>query len=137
MSGSLAYLLDPNILSDLVRNPQGIVGARIAKKGEDTICTSIIVAAELRYGAAKSNSGKLAERIELILSALTILPLEAPADHQYATLRHHLTRQGTPIGPNDLLIAAHAIASDLTVVTANVGEFSRVPGLKVENLLQD
>lgn len=94
MSASLAYLLDTNILSDLVRNPQGIVGARITKAGEETICTSIIVAAELRYGAAKSNSGKLAERIDLILSALTILPLETPADHQYATLRHHLTRQG-------------------------------------------
>lgn len=137
MSASLAYLLDTNILSDLVRNPQGVVGARITKAGEDTICTSIIVAAELRYGAAKSNSGKLAERIDLILSALIILPLETPADHQYATLRHHLTRQGTPIGPNDLLIASHAIASDLTVVTDNVGEFSRVPGLKVENWLQD
>ena len=137
MSASLAYLLDTNILSDLIRNPQGVVGARITKAGENTICTSIIVAAELRYGAAKSNSAKLAERIELILSALTILPLEAPADHQYATLRHHLTRQGTPIGPNDLLIATSAIASDLTVVTANVGEFSRVSGLKVENWLQD
>ena len=137
MSASLAYLLDTNILSDLIRNPQGVVGARITKAGENTICTSIIVAAELRYGAAKSNSGKLAERIELILSALTILPLETPADHQYATLRHHLTRQGTPIGPNDLLIATHAIASDLTVVTANVGGFSRVSGLKVENWLQD
>lgn len=136
MSASLAYLLDTNILSDLVRNPQGAVAARIAKAGEDTVCTSIIVAAELRYGASKSNSTKLAERIDLILSALEILPLEPPADRQYAALRHHLTRQGTPIGPNDLLIAAHALASDLTVVTANVGEFSRVPGLKVENWLQ-
>ncbi|HIP68863.1 MAG TPA: type II toxin-antitoxin system VapC family toxin [Chromatiales bacterium] len=136
MSASLAYLLDTNILSDLVRNPQGVVAARIAKAGEDTVCTSVIVAAELRYGASKSNSTKLAERIDLILSALEILPLEPPADRQYAALRHHLTRQGTPIGPNDLLIAAHALASDLTVVTANVGEFSRAPGLKVENWLQ-
>ncbi len=136
MSTSLAYLLDTNILSDLVRNPQGVVAARIAKAGENTVCTSVIVAAELRYGAKKSNSKKLAERIDLILSALEILPLEPPADRQYAALRHHLTRQGTPIGPNDLLIAAHALASDLTVVTANVGEFSRVPGLKVENWLQ-
>ena len=136
MSASLAYLLDTNILSDLVRNPQGVVAARITKAGEDTVCTSIIVAAELRYGATKSNSAKLTERIDLILSALDILPLETPADHQYAALRHHLTHQGTPIGPNDLLIAAHAIASDLTVVTANVREFSRVPVLKVENWLQ-
>ena len=136
MSASLAYLLDTNILSDLVRNPQGVVATRIAKAGEDSVCTSVIVAAELRYGASKSNSTKLAERIDLILSALEILPLEPPADRKYAVLRHHLTRQGTPIGPNDLLIAAHALASDLTVVTANVGEFSRVPGLKVENWLQ-
>ncbi len=136
MSTSLAYLLDTNILSDLIRNPQGVVAARIARAGEGTVCTSVIAAAELRYGASKSNSTKLAERIDLILSALEILPLEPPADRQYAALRHHLTRQGTPIGPNDLLIAAHALASDLTVVTANVGEFSRVPGLKVENWLQ-
>ena len=136
MSGSLAYLLDTNILSDLVRHPQGVVAAQISKAGENTVCTSIIVAAELRYGAAKSNSVKLADRVDLILSALEVLPLETPADHQYAALRHRLTRQGTPIGPNDLLIAAHALANDLTVVTANVGEFSRVPELKVENWLQ-
>ena len=136
MSGSLAYLMDTNILSDLVRNPQGMVAAQITRAGEDTVCTSIIAAAELRYGAIKSNSAKLAERIDMILSALEILPLETPADHQYASLRHQLTLEGTPIGPNDLLIAAHALANDLTVITANVGEFSRVPGLKVENWLQ-
>ena len=137
MSGSLEYLFDTNILSDLVRHPQGVIAAKISKAGENTVCTSIIVAAELRYGATKSNSAKLAERIDLILSALEILPLETPADHKYAALRHHLTREGTLIGPNDLLIAAHALASDLTLVTANVGEFSRVPGLKVENWLQN
>jgi len=132
----LRYLLDTNILSDLVRNPQGEVAAHITKAGEDSIAISIVVAAELRYGAAKSNSAKLVKRINLILSALEILPLDRPADHQYAEIRHHLTRQGTPIGPNDLLIAAHALANNLTVVTANIGEFSRVPGLKVENWLQ-
>ncbi len=136
MSASPAYLLDANTLSDLVLKPQGAIAAQITKAGEDTVCTSIIVAAELRYGVIKSNSAKLAERIELILSALEIMPLETPTDHQYASLRHHLTRQGTPIGPNDLLIAAHALANDLTVVTTKVGEFSRVPGLKVENWLQ-
>ncbi|MGB5455880.1 MAG: type II toxin-antitoxin system VapC family toxin [Gammaproteobacteria bacterium] len=136
MSASLAYLLDTNILSDLVRHPQGVVAAQITKAGEDTVCTSVIVAAELRYGATKSNSAKLVERIDLILSALEILPLETPADHHYAALRHLLTREGTLIGPNDLLIAAHALANDLTVITTNAGEFSRVPALKVENWLQ-
>ena len=136
MSASLEYLLDANILSDLVRNPQGDISAQIIKAGEDCVCTSIVVAAELRYGAAKSNSAILAERIDLILSALEILPLETPADQRYAAIRHHLTRQGTPIGPNDLLISAHALACNLTLVTTNVGEFSRVPALKVENWLR-
>jgi len=129
-------LLDTNILSDLIRNPQGTVAAHIKKAGENSVCTSIIVAAELRYGAAKSNSAELAERIDLILSAMEILAFEPPTDQHYAAIRHHLTRRGTPIGPNDLLIAAHALASNLTIVTANIEEFSRVPGLKVENWLQ-
>jgi tRNA(fMet)-specific endonuclease VapC len=89
-----------------------------------------------RFSYNSSNSAKLAQRINMNLSALAILPLETPADQQYASLRHHLTRQTTPIGPNDLLIAVHALAKDLTVITANVGELSRVPGLKVENWLQ-
>ncbi|MEN8107365.1 MAG: type II toxin-antitoxin system VapC family toxin [Pseudomonadota bacterium] len=134
---SLRYLLDTNILSDLVRHPQGTVTTRIASAGEDTVCTSIVVAAELRFGAIKSGSRKLAKTVDLILSALEILPLETPADHHYGKVRHHLSRQGTPIGPNDLLIAAHALSADLTLVTANVREFSRVPGLKVENWLNN
>jgi len=137
MSRSPAWLLGTNILSDLVRHPQGMIAGRITKVGEDAICTSVVVAAELRYGAAKSGSKRLSDRVDLLLSALEILPLEPPVDREYANLRHHLTRQGTPIGPNDLLIAAHALALDLVVVTANTREFSRVPGLKVENWLED
>ncbi|WP_353681773.1 type II toxin-antitoxin system VapC family toxin [Haliea sp.] len=114
-----------------------LISRKITKAGEETVCTNIIVAAELRYGAIKSNSAKLAERVDVILSALENLPLETPADHQYASLRHNLTRQETPIGPNDLLIAAQALANDLTVVTANIGEFSQVPGLKIDNWLQN
>jgi len=134
---SLRYLLDTNIISDLVRRPRGPVASRIAGVGEDSICTSIVVAAELRYGAEKSQSKQLSERVELLLSALEILPLGPPADHRYAPLRHHLTRQGAPIGPNDLLIAAHALAADLLLVTANMREFQRVPALRVENWLED
>ena len=129
------YLLDTSILSDLIRHPQGTVADRIAATGEDTVCTSIIVAAELRYGAIKSGSEKLVQTVGLILSAMEILPLESPADRRYGELRHHLSRQGLPIGPDDLLIAAHALAADLTLATANARGFSRVPGLKVENWL--
>lgn len=132
---SLRYLLDTNIISELVRRPRGQVANRIAKVGEDSICTSIVVAAELRYGAEKSESKRLSERVELLLSALEVLPLEPPADRLYGEARHHLTRQGIPIGPNDLLIAAHALAADLTLVTANTREFERVPSLRVENWL--
>jgi tRNA(fMet)-specific endonuclease VapC len=131
------YLLDTNIISDLVRRPRGPVADRISEVGEEAVCASIVVAAELRYGAAKSGSSRLAERVELLLSALEILPLESPVDHHYAEIRHHLAEQGTPIGPNDLLIAAHAIASDLTLVTANTREFGRVPSLRIENWLLD
>lgn len=129
------YLLDTNILSDLLRHPRGRVAEHIAAVGEDTICTSIIVAAELRYGAAKSDSAKLAERIDVILSALEVLAIEMPADRHYADIRRELTRKGIPIGPNDLLISAQAISLGLTVVTANTREFSRVPNLRVENWL--
>jgi tRNA(fMet)-specific endonuclease VapC len=129
------YLLDTNILSELVRRPGAAVAARIAEVGEDSICTSIVVAAELRYGAAKSDSQRLSERVGLLLSALEILPLEPPADERYAQIRHHLARQGRPIGPNDLLIAAQALAADLTLVSANTREFERVPSLRVENWL--
>jgi tRNA(fMet)-specific endonuclease VapC len=130
-------LLDTNILSDLVRHPQGVVAERIAAVGEDAVCTSIVVAAELRYGAVKAGSKRLSDRIELILSALEVLPLDVPADREYALLRHRLARRGTPVGPNDLLIAAQALALDLTVVTANIREFSRIEGLKIENWLND
>lgn len=134
---SLTYLLDTNILSDLVRHPQGRIASRIAAVGEATICTSIVVATEFRFGAAKAGSRKLADRVDIILSALEILPLEIPADRHYATVRWELTRRGTPIGPNVMLIAAHALAQGLTVISANSREFSRIPGRSVENWLAD
>ncbi len=132
---ALRYLLDTNILSDLIRHPRGVVAQRVASVGERCLCTSIIVAGELRYGGVKSGSARLVERIELILSAMVVLPLEPPADRLYAQIRHELAGQGLPVGPNDLLIAAHAKSLSLTVVTANRREFTRVPGLQVENWL--
>ena len=129
------YLLDTNILSDLVRQPQGRIAQRIAREGEKSICTSIIVAAELRFGVNKSGSERLSTQLEIILSAIEILPLDEPADRRYGTLRNYLEERGASIGPNDMLIAAHALALDCTVITANEREFSRVPGLKVENWL--
>ncbi len=129
------YLLDTNIVSALVRDPQGQVARRIARVGEDKVCTSIVVACELRFGAAKKGSARLTEQLEQVLSALPILALEAGADHRYGELRAELERNGEPIGANDMLIAAHALALGLTLVTDNVNEFRRVKGLAVRNWL--
>ena len=129
------YLLDTNILSDLIRNPQGKAAKRIAKVGEDNVCTSIIVAAELRYGCARSGSRRLIEAVEELLSEIDILPFDVPADAAYGMIRTALEASGKPIGGNDLLIAAHAQAIAAIIVTANEGEFKRVSGLKVENWL--
>ena len=129
------YLLDTNIISDLIRNPQGKAAKRIAKVGESSICTSIIVAAELRYGCAKSSSTRLRKAVEDLLGEIAVLPFEAPADAEYGALRAALETAGTPIGSNDLLIAAHARAAGAIIVTANANEFRRVPGLTVENWL--
>lgn len=131
-----SYLLDTNILSDLIRQPQGTIAEYIARVGENNVCTSIVVAAELRYGARRRNSRRLTRNVEAILGAMEVLPLEEPADHAYAALRASLEKKGVVIGPNDMLIAAHALSLDHTVVTANSREFSRVPGLRVENWLE-
>lgn len=129
------YMLDTNIISDLIRNPQGKASKRVAQVGEDNICTSIIVAAELRYGCAKSGSARLLKAVEDILSELPILPFDIPADMEYGGIRAELEATGRLIGSNDLLIAAHAYTTCATIVTANTAEFKRIKGLKVENWL--
>jgi tRNA(fMet)-specific endonuclease VapC len=128
-------MLDTNIISDLIRNPQGRAAKRIAKVGEDNICTSIIVAAELRYGCAKSGSKRLLQAVEDLLGEIKVLSFDVPADAEYGGIRSELEAAGKPIGGNDLLIAAHAYATGATIVTANTGEFKRVRGLNVENWL--
>jgi tRNA(fMet)-specific endonuclease VapC len=132
----MAYLLDTNVLSDLIRNPKGRVAQHIRDAGETQICTSIIVAAELRYGAEKKGSLRLTNQLETVLGALEILPFEAPADVAYGRLRAGLERAGRPIGGNDLLIAAQAVALDHTIVTDNEREFSRINELSCENWLR-
>jgi len=132
----MPYLLDTNIVADLIRNPQGKIAQRVRRVGESQVCTSIIVAAELRYGANKKGSPKLSAQLEAVLGALEILPLEVPADAMYGTLRARLELAGTPIGGNDLLIAAQALALGYTVVTDNDKEFARVRELRCENWLR-
>ena len=132
----MGFLLDTNILSDLVRNPQGRVAARIRDVGETHVCTSIIVAAELRYGATKKGSARLTTQLDTVLNALEILAFDEPADVVYGKLRASLERVGQPIGGNDLLLAAHAIAFGHTLVTDNEREFARIDDLAWENWLR-
>jgi tRNA(fMet)-specific endonuclease VapC len=132
----MRYLLDTNIVSDLVRNPQGQAARRIGRVGEAQVSTSIIVAAELRYGAAKKGSSRLARQLEAVLGALDVLPFAAPADRAYGEIRTRLEQTGTAIGGNDLLIAAQAVSLGYTIVTDNEAEFARIDGLLRENWLR-
>jgi tRNA(fMet)-specific endonuclease VapC len=132
----MRYLLDTNIVADLVRTPQGPVAQRIREVGEAQVCTSIIVAAELRYGAARQGSRRLSAQLEAVLGALDVLSFEAPADIAYGALRARLERFGRPIGGNDLLIAAQVVALGYAIVTDNEREFARIDDLPCENWLR-
>ena len=130
------YMLDTNIVSELLRNPDGRAAKRIAEVGPDVICVSIITAAELRYGCAKRGSAKLLAHVEAVLESVQVLAFDVPADTEYGGIRAELEAAGKPIGPNDLLIAAHAYATSAILVTANTAEFSRIRGLRVENWIR-
>lgn len=130
------YLLDTNIVSDLVKNPGGRAAARVSEVGDRNVVTSIIVVAEIRYGLAKRPSASLLAQTEAVLSGLAILPFEPPAEEAYGALRAELESRRRPIGANDMFIAAHALALRCTLVTGNVREFSEVRSLKVENWLR-
>lgn len=132
----MRYSLDTNIVSDLVRNPQGPIAEHIRRVGESAVCASVVVAAELRYRAEKKGSARLSAQLEAVLGALAILPFEPPADAAYGRIRARLERAGRPIGGNDLLIAAQAVALGLTIVTDNEREFARVEGLNTQNWLR-
>jgi len=126
--------------------PQGKVARQVRTVNEKQVCTSIIVAAELRYGANKKGSPRLSSQLDAVLGALEVLPFETPADASYGLLRTRLERAGTPIGANDLLIndlpnndlliAAQALALGCVIVTDNEREFSRVKGLRLQNWLR-
>ena len=133
----MRYLLDTNIVSNLVRDPHGRVADRVRVVGEQNICTSIIVAAELRYGTTKKASPQLHAQVEAVLGAIDTLPFDSPADEIYGLIRTQHELAGKPIRSNDLLIGAQAMALDHTLVTDNDKEFSRIDGLRAENRLKD
>lgn len=133
---SEVYLLDTNILSDVINRPFGVVARHLDGIDPDTVCTSIIVACEVMFGAELKASPKLQTKVERALLHFAVLPFGDDCDLHYARLRVDLQRRGLPIGANDMLIAAHALALGATLVTDNVREFERVEGLAVENWLR-
>ena len=120
----------------MIRDPRGHVYKQVRRVGVERVGVSIIAVGELRFGIARKHSERLGNALEEILEAIGVLPFIEPASQTYGELRAALERAGTPIGPNDLWIAAHALACDATLVTDNEREFGRVPGLRVENWLR-
>lgn len=133
----MKYLLDANAISAIVAEPRGSVADRLVEVGEANVFTSVIVSAEILFGIKNRASAELTRKVGNVLSRLYIASFDPPADRHYADIRLTLKRQGKPIGANDLWIAAHALALDATLVSDNEREFSRVPGLKVENWLRE
>ena len=135
----MSHLLDTNTVSYFLRGHSPTLTAKLMGMAPDTLAVSVVTTGELRFGLKKLGPSlratALSERLDQLLQAIATQPLPEEAATQYAHIRAHLETQGTPIGGNDLWIAAHALANDLTLVTHNLREFERVPGLRVESWL--
>jgi tRNA(fMet)-specific endonuclease VapC len=136
-SGSI-YLLDTNIISALMKDRTGAITANVRawtqRLPDCRLVTSSVVQYELLFGLARHGTSRLQTAYDIQMNKLPVLPLDEAVGPYYARLRAHLEKAGTPIGANDALIAAHALALGATLVTADA-EFSRVPGLALENWL--
>ena len=130
----MLYLLDTNACIRVLNGSSAPLVARLRRQAPSEIGISSVTRAELLYGARRS--ARVAENLRLLaafFAPLVSLPFEDACAEQYGALRASLSAAGKPIGPNDLLIAATALAHNLTLVTHNLREFSRVTGLKVED----
>ena len=130
----MKYMLDTNICVYIIKKKPLKVLEKFTTYSRDDICISSITLAELEFGVCKSSNplkNKLA--LTIFLAGIKILPFDDRAATQYGDIRATLERHGTPIGANDLLIAAHARSLQLTLVTNNLKEFERVDALQVEN----
>lgn len=133
----MRYLLDTNVCIDYLTGRYPSVAARLRALGPLDVCLSSVVVAELRYGADKSVHPRRNHRLlDALLGEIPCRAFDASASSSYGKVRSDLERDGRPIGPNDMLIAAHALALGLVLVTDNVREFRRVPRLGLENWRQ-
>jgi len=128
------FMLDTNACIAAINRSNDRVIERILESHSEDVVTSVVCAAELRYGAEKSARRERAlDKLQLFLSSIRPIPLDVPVLEFYGALRADLSRRGKPIGPLDTLIAAHALSLGLTLVTSNTKEFRRVKGLRVED----
>lgn len=132
------FMLDTNIASYLLRGSHPALERRLRHEAVAAVCISAITRAELRYGVARllPAATRLEREVERFLQGITTLPWDDAAADAYGQVRAWLERQGRPIGSLDTQIAAHALIANLTLITHNVREFQRVPGLKVEDWTQ-
>ena len=133
----MTYMLDTNICIYIMKRKPAEVLTRLKEAWEDGVALSSVTLAELEFGVCHSaNPAKNEEALLRFLLPFTVLPFGEEAAAVYGHIRHELQSKGTPIGPMDMLIAAHAKSEGLILVTHNVREFSRVPGLSVENWVE-
>ena len=128
---AIRYLLDTNVVGFHIRASSPRLQRRLRKLRADSVALSVVTEMEIRYGLARNPRLRVAPLVEAFLAGITILPLDSHVALAYARIRSGLEARGTPIGPLDLMIGAHARAIGATLVTSNVGEFRRIPGLKL------
>jgi tRNA(fMet)-specific endonuclease VapC len=128
---TIRYLLDTNIVSFHIRESSAALQRRLRRVSASTVALSVVTEMEVRYGLARNPRLRVADLVEEFLTGFTILPLDSAVARKYAQVRAELDSKGTPIGPLDLMIGAHALSIGATLVTNNVRELRRIRGLRV------
>ena len=127
-------MLDTNIVAYAKNNRPEVVYERMSRFDPEDLCVSVITLAELEYGVFNSSNPERNQlALTLFLANIEVVPFNDNAAVEYGRIRADLKRKGTPIGANDLMIAAHAKSLGMTLVTNNTREFGRVEGLAIED----
>ena len=130
---AIRYLLDTNTVSFFIRQASPLLQKRLRATSAASIALSVITEMEIRFGLARNPSLKIGPAVEAFLQGIDVLPLTSDAARHYARVRADLEARGTPIGPLDLLIASHALALGAVLITTDLSELRRVPGLRSED----